>query len=843
MKTNKIRMKSLAWALLAGASALLLAASLPLLLSHLQAQAQPVAEITADDLVVDKKVNTDLAAPGDTVTYTIIIEKTGDEITAWMTDTLPGEVTYVTNSLQLFGPGSVGFADGVITWTHAAFGWSQEAVITFSAKISSGIIYTNVVNTAQVTGTGELVENSATTVVGAIGNLDNADTYKHVSSDKAEPGDVLTYTIQVANDGQDPVPDAWLVDTLRPELTYVPNSLCLFGPGSVGFANGVITWTGTLAGFGQVSVINFSAQISPDLPYNGWITNTVEIVAPFQSFTRSVGTNVYQGYPHLEASKSVYPDWVHPGECLTYTVHIVNTGDGPVETAWMTDALPSEVGYASGLDATTGSYGVASDVITWTGSLAPSEAATITFAVATLTSLENNTCFTNTAEITGAGSLVTASVEAEAITTFTLIFPIIFYNYPPVPVLNSIPTPVDHSYTVSWQGVETDIDYYALQQARDSKFSSPEQVWTPILTSQVVADVYCAHYYRVRADKASDWGQGPWSNVEAGVASPPDPPVLSDIPDPNGNNSYTVSWSPISVDGAVVYVLQESTDAGFSNVTQEWQTTTASQLVEKGSTYGTFYYRVRADDDDCWGQGSWSGVKSVQVQRNYYDSFNNSTSGWITHDASCCLSGCDNAREHLNYKYSLHYVGGRYRVDVPLDCRAAGEHGDTRHIYPVSFAPGIERPTSATCLGLRGSFEEWDPYWSFWGLVFAASNDKSTVYSLEVNNLGDWAVVKRTGYQYPGPNHPWQNETRTHIVPYTGGQRWPAKSGFTPNTLEVSISGKKVKLYINNEEVYSFSDPDIQSLRRVGIIGGNWEITPTRIGYDYFFMDEGCDTY
>ena len=530
-------------------------------------------------------------------------------------------------------------------------------------------------------------------------------------------------------------------------------------------------------------------------------------------------------------------------------MHIVNTGDGPVETAWMTDVLPAEVNYVAGsLDATTGDPGHADDVITWSATLGPSgilsppAEATITFVVETLGSLDNNTRFTNTATITGAGSLVTASIKAEAITTFTLIFPLVFYNYPPVAHLNPIPTPENHSYEITWQGVEATIDHYVLQQARDSKFSSLDHVWTTTLTSQVVADVYCAHYYRVRADKASDWGQGPWSNVEQGEASPPDPPVL-DISDPSGDNSYTVSWSPITVDEGVVYVLQESTDAGFSSVTQEWQTTTASQLVEKGSTYGTFYYRVRADDDDCWGQGSWSGVKSVQVQRNYYDSFNNSSSGWTTHEASCCLSGCDGAREHLSYKYSLYYGGGRYHVNVPLDCRAAGEHGDTRHIYPVSFAPGVERPTSETCIQLKGSFEEWDPYWSFWGLVFAASDDMSTVYSLEVNDLGDWGIVKRTGYRHPGPNHPWKNETRTHIVPYIGGRRWPAQSGFTPNTLRVRVTGQKVVLYINGEEVYDFSDAAIPSLRRVGIIGGDWEITPTQIGYNYFFVDEGCDTY
>jgi len=612
VKTDKkARMRRLAWVLLAG---LLLTAGLSLLLSRFQALAQPAVRITAAHLEVRKDVNTALAAPGDTLVYTIAVENSGDEpADAWLTDTLPAELTYITDTLHLFGPGSAGFADGVITWTATMAGFGQRAIITFSAQISSEITYAEVVNTAQVTGTGELIEDAATTlVVAQVGNLDNSWTKKTVTSDLAEPGDVLTYTIQIYNDGDFPVPETWLTDALPAELTYIPGSLDVSPPlGSAGFANGVITWTHDV-GVGQLVQLRFSAQISPDLPYDGWITNTAEIVAPFQSFTRSVGTYVHRRYGHLEASKSVYPDSARPGEYLTYTVYITNTGDGPVETAWMTDVLPSEVNYAAGLDATTGSWGVVGDVITWTGSLAPSEAAIVTFVAQIESTLDENTRFTNTAEITGTGALVLAAAPAEAVTRFVWYFPVFFHNYPPAPVLDPIPTPVNRSYTVSWQDVGVPVDYYVLQQARTSDFSTVEQSWTTQQTSQYIQDAYCAYYYRVRADKASDWGQGPWSNVEQGQASPPDPPDLNDIPTPGAGLSYNISWSASSLP-VDRYVLQESTDADFTTVTREWQTTDTSQQVQNCSSYGTFYYRVRADDDDCWGQGPWSNVKSVNV--------------------------------------------------------------------------------------------------------------------------------------------------------------------------------------------------------------------------------------
>ena len=265
-----------------------------------------------------------------------------------------------------------------------------------------------------------------------------------------------------------------------------------------------------------------------------------------------------------------------PGEQLVYTVRIANTGDGSVGAAWMTDTLPSEVDYAGSLNATTGSWGVMGDVITWTGSLASSEVATVTFATQIKSTLSENTCFTNTAEITGAGTLVQAQVPARAVTHFDLYLPIIIRNYPPRPDLN-------------------------------------------------------------------------------------------DIPAPGANDSYIVSWS--SVSGADQYVLQEATDTNFTSVTRVFTTTETSQVVSLGSSYGTLYYRVRADDDDRWGQGPWSDPESVEVP--YFDDFSDSGSGWPKR-ATEVIPESDS-------HYRLRYENGQYRIMV--DRRA-------RHLVPPSGCPG-----------------------------------------------------------------------------------------------------------------------------------------------------------
>ncbi len=320
--------------------------------------------------------------------------------------------------------------------------------------------------------------------------------------------------------------------------------------------------------------------------------------------------------------------------------------------------------------------------------------------------------------------------------------------------------------------------------------------------------------------------------------------------DVDEDGEYELSWTYSddnpAVPAPISYTLQEAMNSGFSSPTNYTVTTTSQSFTDKDD--GTYYYRVRGNN--IYGPGQWSNVVSVAVvSSDFYDDFSSAASGWLTHEANRGLVGCDRGdlQQNPDYKYNLFYEGGRYKVNIPLDCRAGGNHGDTRHIYPVTFAPGTERPASRTCLQLKGGFEKepgWlDPWWSFWGLVFAASEDKSTVYSLEVNSHGNWGVVKRTGYDFPGPNHPWENETRTYLVPYTIGERWPARPAFEGNTVRAEVNGNNVKLFINGRLVHEFWDSQISSLTKVGIIGGDWEITPTQIGYDYFYLDEGCDDF
>jgi len=402
VKTQAIRMRHSVWALLAGSAALLLAVILSLLLSRSDAMAQPAAEVTA--LTVDKRVSAATAAPGDTLTYVIEIQETESPVTLWVTDTLPNEVTYVPGSLDYFGPpsASYGFAGGVVTWTIPSLSFGQTALITFTVEISSELTYAEVENIAQVDNGEQLFEDSATTTVSiASGNLDNAGTYKEVSSSAAQPGDVLTYTVSLYNDDEfDSALSPHVTDVLHPALTCIPGSLSVTPDwGSIDCTGGTVTWSADQIFPYQGVVLQYSAQISTT--YVGVVTNTAEIVSSGQSFVRSTETDV--------------------------------------------------------------------------GLYSP----------------------------------------------FTFL-PVLKRQYPPVPLLYSIPEPDpdDNSYTVSWSPVAVAFDNYVLQEASDAGFTDVTGEWVTTQTSKnfVKGSLFGTFYYRVRVDNSSRWGQGPWSNVEAATA-------------------------------------------------------------------------------------------------------------------------------------------------------------------------------------------------------------------------------------------------------------------------------------------------------------------------------------
>jgi uncharacterized repeat protein (TIGR01451 family) len=101
------------------------------------------------------------------VEYTIVLSNSGDlpATGVWMTDTLPADLTYDTNSLNVTGGGLYGEDNGVITWTGSVNNGTQ-VVISFDAMLDGSLDGGDVVtNTAVISSSEGIIDRSAVTTI------------------------------------------------------------------------------------------------------------------------------------------------------------------------------------------------------------------------------------------------------------------------------------------------------------------------------------------------------------------------------------------------------------------------------------------------------------------------------------------------------------------------------------------------------------------------------------------------------------------------------------------------------------------------------------------------------
>ena len=96
-----------------------------------------------------------------------------------------------------------------------------------------------------------------------------------------------------------------------------------------------------------------------------------------------------------------------PGQQVTYTITVTDTGQTPYTGATVTDDLTGlldDAAYGADATATTGAVSYASPGLTWTGNLTPGQAATITYTVTVHNPETGDKILTNTVTSAAAGS-------------------------------------------------------------------------------------------------------------------------------------------------------------------------------------------------------------------------------------------------------------------------------------------------------------------------------------------------------------------------------------------------------------------------------------------------------
>lgn len=194
----------------------------------------------------------------------------------------------------------------------------------------------------------------------------------------ATAGDSLAYTLQIRNTGPRALDSVSLSNTLPISASYVDGSL--EGPATYDPTTRRFTWTGALAA-GKAVTVRYRAQLDATLPPGSMVRNVAHLEDKSGlALERSAVSRIET--PDLSSSaKLVSKAIATPGEILTYTITLRNTGLQPAAAELLDPWPPYTLPLADSAWSSGGQITATEDALVWRGSIAPGEAVILGFAV------------------------------------------------------------------------------------------------------------------------------------------------------------------------------------------------------------------------------------------------------------------------------------------------------------------------------------------------------------------------------------------------------------------------------------------------------------------------------
>ncbi len=330
------------------------------------------------DLSLTKSVDDTTPNVGDNVRFTVRVDNDGpsDATGVTVVDLLPTGYNNISSS-----GGTYDIGTGL--WTIGPLPAASFVELTITATVQASGVYTNVAQVAASdqtdpdsqpnNDTGNQSQDDEDSVIVTPTAIADLTIAKTDSQDPATAGTVLTYTLTITNSGPSNAVNVVVTDTLPSGVTYASAStgcshdsgVVTCGLGSlVNAATKVITVAVTI-NQGTTIPLNNLAQVGSDSPDSTGPNSTSEITA-------------IVAQADLTIAKTDSQDPVAPGETLTYTLTITNSGPSNAVNVVVTDTLPAGVTYAS---ASTGCSSALGEVSCILGSLNVDVTQIITVAV------------------------------------------------------------------------------------------------------------------------------------------------------------------------------------------------------------------------------------------------------------------------------------------------------------------------------------------------------------------------------------------------------------------------------------------------------------------------------
>ncbi|SEI83170.1 CshA/CshB family fibrillar adhesin-related protein [Demequina mangrovi] len=354
-------------------------------------------EVPVKALEIEKVADpADEVLAGDTVTYTVTVTNSGEaDYTAEDPASFDDDLTEVLddatyNDDESATSGDVTFSDPTLHW-EGALAAGETVTVTYSVTVTEPLtgdgLLTNAVVGPPESNCDDGTEEGCTTEV-PVKALELAKFSDAVG--RAQPGDVVTYTITITNTGQadytaeDPASFTDDISDVLDDAVYNGDESASSGTPS--YAEPTLSWEGPLA-VGESATITYSVTVNDPLSGDGLMTNAV--VGPPESNcdAEDAGPECEVTVPlaALEIEKTADPDdEVLPGETVTYTVTVANTGQVDYLDVSFSDDLTEvldDAVYNDDESATAGTPTYSEPTLSWTGPVDAGETVTITYSV------------------------------------------------------------------------------------------------------------------------------------------------------------------------------------------------------------------------------------------------------------------------------------------------------------------------------------------------------------------------------------------------------------------------------------------------------------------------------
>ncbi|EJS75061.1 DUF7507 domain-containing protein [Bacillus cereus] len=380
-----------------------------------------VTEIHHANLNSNKTVNLAFATVGDTLTYTITLNQTGNVSAndVVIQDIIPQGTTFIENSVIVNGEALPGVnpVSGIPIGTILVGG---DAIASFQVTVTSIptpnelnnqaiTTFNYIVNPNNLPVTNTTTTNTVTTTV----QNDNVIAIKSVNTTNALPSQTLTYTITITNSGNVTIEDLLAVDTVPVDTTFVTSSVTINGinqpnanpENGITLGNlapnvsAIITFQVTISSSTLQSAINNDATIS----YT-FIIDPTEPPITITKQTNTVTTTLIE--PMINIEKTADKSIVVIGDIITFTLKVFNHSPIPTVSTSVLDMIPAGTTFIENSVTINGTPvpNIRPDTGINIGSLSADGIATITFKVL-VTSIPFNSTIINSATVTAAFQL------------------------------------------------------------------------------------------------------------------------------------------------------------------------------------------------------------------------------------------------------------------------------------------------------------------------------------------------------------------------------------------------------------------------------------------------------